>query len=282
MLGMAALVCVVALSGCDLGAGGTSGGTSGTTPAATGTTGLTSAVATLAHQPVGTADLTYNPGAKTLAVKVNLTGLAPNSTHAAHIHDGSCGSSGSVVHALNEIKADDKGAGSLDQTIDNVTSAIPNSGWDINVHNGTGTDQYSTMSIACANITPQSASTSAGQTQTAHATFGKGEAPSQDASGKTTLAIQNGKLVVTITMSGLEPTSKHAAHIHSGTCASQGAIVHPLDDVTADGSGNATSTTTIDNVTSIPSGGWYVNVHRGLNMNSQIDFDPIACGNVTG
>lgn len=280
MLGMAVLACVIALSGCDLGAGGTSGG--GTTPAATGTTGLTSALATLVHQPVGTADLTYNPSAKTLNVKVNLTGLAPNSDHAAHIHNGSCGSSGSVVHALNTITANGKGVASLDQTIDNVSSEIPGSGWDINVHNGTGTDQYSSMSIACANIKPQSTSTSAGQTQTAHVTFGDGEGPSQAASGKATLAIQGGKLLVTITMSGLEPTSKHAAHIHTGTCASQGDIVHPLNDVTADGSGNATSTTTIDNVSAIPSGGWYVNVHRGTNMNSPIDFDPIACGNVSG
>lgn len=282
MLGIAVLAGVVALSGCDLGLGGGTSGGGSTTPAATGTTGLTSATATLAHQPVGTADLTYNASSKALTVKVNLTGLAPSSPHAAHIHNGSCGSNGSVLHPLNTISADGKGVATLDQTIDNVSGGIPSSGWYLNVHNGTGTDQFSAMSIACANITPQSASTSAGQSQTAHATFGNGEGPSQSASGKATLAIQGGNLLVTITMSGLEPTSKHVAHIHTGSCASQGDAVHALSDVTADNSGNATSTTTINGVTAIPSGGWYVNVHRGTNISSPIDFDPIGCGSVIG
>lgn len=280
VMGMAVLACVVALSGCDVGGGGGSSG--GPTAGVTATTALTSATATLSHQPTGTADVTYSASAKTLTVKVNLTGLAPNSTHAAHIHSGNCGSNGAVVHALNTISANGTGAATLNQTIDNVSGGIPGSGWYLNVNNGTANDQYSNVSIACVNITPTNTTTSAGQTQTAHATFAKGEGPSQNSSGKATLAIQGGNLVVTITLSGLEPTSKHAAHIHTGSCTSQGDVVHALNDVTADGSGNATSTTTITKVTSIPSGGWYVNVHRGLNLNSPIDFDPIACGAVAG
>ncbi len=255
VLGMTVLACVVALSGCDLGGGG---GTSGApTAGVTATTALTSATATLAHQPTGTADLTYSASAKTLTVKMNLTGLAPTSMHAAHIHSGHCGSNGAIVHALNSISANGVGGATLNQTIDNVTGGIPASGWYLNVHNGTASDEFSLISIACVNITPTTTTTSAGQTQTAHLTLAPGEGPSENSSGKATLAIQGGNLVVTITMSGLEPTSTHAAHIHTGSCTSQGNVVYPLNNVTADGSGNATSTTTLKNVTSIPSG-WLV------------------------
>jgi hypothetical protein len=40
-------------------------------------------------------------------------------------------------------------------------------------------------------------------------------------------------------------------------------------------------TTTINNVTSIPSSGWYVNVHHSTVLSTQTGFDPIACGDVT-
>jgi hypothetical protein len=73
----------------------------------------------------------------------------------------------------------------------------------------------------------------------------------------------------------------HAAHIHAGSCESQGAVVHPLTTVAADASGNANVTTTIDNVSSIPSSGWYVNVHHSTDLSTQTGFNPIACGNVT-
>lgn len=33
-------------------------------------------------------------------------------------------------------------------------------------------------------------------------------------------------------------------------------------------------------VSSIPTSGWYVNVHRGTMLATQTGFDPISCGNV--
>ncbi|HEX2804574.1 MAG TPA: CHRD domain-containing protein, partial [Kineosporiaceae bacterium] len=101
------------------------------------------------------------------------------------------------------------------------------------------------------------------------------------ASGTAALSLANGQLTVKITMSGLAPNSAHAAHIHVGSCTNQGAVVHPLTNVTADGNGNATSSTTVAGVTSIPSGQWYVNVHGSTDLNTQTGFDPIACGSVT-
>src|SRR6266700_3248341 len=87
-------------------------------------------------------------------------------------------------------------------------------------------------------------------------------------------------LTVKLTLSGLQPKSSHAAHIHIGSCASQGAVVYPLQNVVADATGNANVTTTIKNVSSIPSRNWFVNVHYSTNISTQTGFNPIACGNV--
>jgi len=60
-------------------------------------------------------------------------------------------------------------------------------------------------------------------------------------------------------------------------------VVHPLQNVVADEHGAATVTSTIPNVMQgIPASGWFVNVHRGPGLSTQTEFDPIACGNVTG
>jgi hypothetical protein len=284
MLGMVVLVATLALAGCDLGGGGTTTGTPATTHTAgtTATVGLTHAVAHLTHQPTGTADLSWDPGNKTLTVKLNLTGLAPDSEHAAHIHTGTCASGGTALHPFNpNLKADGKGVVSTTQTFNNVADGIPASGWFLNIHNGTGSDVYNTMDIACADIKNSDANTS--KAQSVHLTFNRGYGPSQDASGDATLAIESGnKLVVTLHVSGLEPTSTHPVHIHTGSCKDQGAIVHGFPtSLKADGSGNASATVTFDNVSAIPSSGWYVNVHRGENLASPIDFDPITCGDIT-
>src|SRR2546430_945203 len=87
-------------------------------------------------------------------------------------------------------------------------------------------------------------------------------------------------LMVKISLVGLAPNSTHAAHIHHGSCASQGPVVYPLQTVMADASGRASETTTIKNVTSIPSSGWYVNLHHSTVLSTQTGFDPIACGDV--
>ena len=99
--------------------------------------------------------------------------------------------------------------------------------------------------------------------------------------GMAQLSLSGTTLTVKLTLSGLEPNSAHAAHIHTGSCESQGAVVYPLMPVMADASGNATVMTTINNVSSIPGSGWYVNVHHSTALSTQTGFDPIACGNVT-
>jgi hypothetical protein len=219
---------------------------------------------------------------ETLKVRVSLSGLAPNSTHPEHIHAGTCQSDGSVIYALAPVKANSLGVGTAETTITGVKDGIPASGWYINVHNGPNlSPAIQEMAIACGNIT--NANTSTKSNQTAHIALDATKASGQSASGTARLSLANNKLTVKINVSGLEPNSKHIAHIHKGSCDSQGAVLYTLTPVVADASGHGTSTTVVDNVTSIPAIGWYVNVHEAATMsdlNTQTGFDPLACGDV--
>jgi plastocyanin len=94
--------------------------------------------------------------------------------------------------------------------------------------------------------------------------------------------IDVGKLQVQVQVSGLAPNSVHPEHIHGGTCADGGPITIPLNDLTAGPDGKATSTTIINGPPwfTIPSRGWFINVHQGPTM-SDGEATPIACGDVS-
>ncbi|MBO0869569.1 MAG: CHRD domain-containing protein [Micromonosporaceae bacterium] len=106
--------------------------------------------------------------------------------------------------------------------------------------------------------------------------------------GKATLVYDAAAHTITITVSasGLTPGA-HAAHIHNGSCRSQGGVAYMLTDLIADGQGNVSQTQTIDGVTSVPpAGSWYLNVHQG-DMNSilsggtpALPFRPLLCANI--
>ncbi len=84
-------------------------------------------------------------------------------------------------------------------------------------------------------------------------------------------------LIATLQVSGLQPGSNHAAHIHTGNCSTEGQILYPFNNVIVDATGSGTSITTIDNVTGgIPASGWCVMVHSGPTA----EASPLLCGNV--
>jgi len=240
----------------------------------------------LTHVPHGVATLEYDGGAKSLKVTVHLVGLAPGSSHPMHIHAGSCAKQGDVAYPLNAITADKTGVGDATTTVSNIKEGgIPSGAWYVNVHNGPGlmpADQF--LPIACGDVT----NTGNGTSVSAPLTMGppppsQPGSPDQAATGKATLSIVNGALMVTVDATGLMPASSHAAHIHVGSCEAQGPVVHPLNSLIADAGGHATSTTTVSGVSAIPLKTWYVNVHRTLNVAAgQSDFDPILCGDVGG
>ena len=93
---------------------------------------------------------------------------------------------------------------------------------------------------------------------------------------------------VTVNASGVTPGA-HAAHIHIGSCASQGAVMYMLMDFTANAGGRIDhETRTVTNVTTpLPASGWYLNLHQGngnnivdADGNPTINFRPLLCGNI--
>ncbi|GAC1654947.1 MAG: hypothetical protein NVS4B12_27180 [Ktedonobacteraceae bacterium] len=267
------------------GGGSTGNGSSSSTPTASSTTPTSSTVqakATLMHVPTGMATLNWDPSSKSLTVKVTLTGLAPSSIHPEHIHTGSCVNQGAVLHPLTNLMADASGNTTATTTIPNVASGIPASGWYVNVHNGPGlttADQF--LPIVCGDVTNANTSTSAAQSIQVTLNSAPGASAGQAAMGTAQLTLNGSTLTVKVTVSGLAPNSEHANHIHLGSCTMQGKVLYPLMKLVADATGNATATTTINGVSSIPSSGWYVNVHNSTALTTQTGFDPIACGSVT-
>lgn len=244
----------------------------------------TSAVVTLKHQPTGTANLSWDHTTRKLTVQVKLTGLAPNSIHPVHIDQGNCadndGGHDRTLYPLMNAVADAHGVATLTSTV-NAPNGIPAKNWYLDVHNGPGmstSDQ--SLSIVCGDIVNHD--TSLRSTQSAQVVL---QSPagdkSQHVSGNATLTLTGHTLTVQLTLTGLEPKSQHMVHIHSGSCASQGAVIYPLTLVKADALGNSTTTTTIQNVSAIPASGWYINVHYGTDLSTQTGFDPISCGDVT-
>lgn len=238
------------------------------------------ASATLTHGPAGKADLTWDPSSHTLTVQPSMTGFAPNSRHPAHIHAGDCHNAGKVVYPLQDVVADAHGVANITTTISSVMNEIPATGWYINVHNGPElTSEAQSMPIACGEVSNSQHST--GAPQEVLVSLADTTAPNQSASGSAQLTLSGQTLTVKLIISGLAPNSTHMAHIHEGTCNSQGKAVHGLNPVVADASGNGSSTTVLTGVSSIPSSGWYVNVHLTMDMSTPTGNDPIACGDVT-
>lgn len=94
-------------------------------------------------------------------------------------------------------------------------------------------------------------------------------------------------VTVTLTAHGLTPGA-HAAHIHSGSCASQGAVVYMLPDFTADAYGYVNhETRVVTGVTSFQPSSWYLNIHQGNSGdildaagNPTVFFRPLLCANL--
>ena len=107
--------------------------------------------------------------------------------------------------------------------------------------------------------------------------------------GRTTVAYSPSRhtLTVTVTAAGLTP-GPHAAHIHLGSCMSQGPVKYMLGDLVANRHGRIVpAVRVIRNVTSpIPASGWYVNIHQGssatilANGQPTIFFRPLLCTDI--
>lgn len=272
---------IVFLSGCGSAAKGASlqsAAAATETPTAVG-------IAALHAQPAGQAELTWDPTTdNTLTATLNVVGLAPTTqggfataAYPGEIGDGTCQQPGKDLYPLTPIKSDQYGAGTSATDFKGVAGGIPTNTWHLALHYPAQVNQGA--QLTCANIINPNPSATEKQTVKvwlngmAHHHGGKG------VYGAAKLILNGTTLTVALFLEGLAPGSKHAAHIHSGSCAKQGAVVYTLETITADANGRARVETTIKNVKSI-AGDWYVNVHNGTDLNTQGGFQPIACGNV--
>ncbi|MCW2688253.1 MAG: hypothetical protein JWR37_3143 [Mycobacterium sp.] len=229
--------------------------------------------------------LRWDPQTKNVIAKLQMVGFTPGSSHAMHIHQGSCAAQGDVQVPFPDVTANDGGA--IDTT---VTSSQPSAtglaaGTFLNIHlapaaqlGAPGSLEYTP--ISCADISPDASTT---------LTMAPPPQPGQHPQGSATLTYDAAKktLSVATTANGLVPGSAHAQHIHLGSCNAQGAVKYPLDDLVASPTGTADRTTVIQNVDQAPpTTGWYLNVHLGsssqIEQNGQptLYFEPIICGNI--
>lgn len=199
-----------------------------------------------------------------LSVYVSVSGLAPGSSYAEHIHSGHCGSNGPIVHPLSTLVADAMGRASSYTAVS--TPKIPQMGWYVNVHNQAG------VPIACGNVfTPDLA-------VPLHAEAGSkvtgvgivlGNMDTRGGMGR-----RNAGAEVVVLARGLATRTIHASHFHKGICTSNGPIVLPLNSLVADSKGDAVAATYLSHMAAVKPG-LYLNVHGS-------DGRPIACGIVTG
>jgi hypothetical protein len=92
-----------------------------------------------------------------LVVKISVSGLAPYTTHMAHIHAGSCKAQGPVVYPLQPVIADAYGNATTTTIIKNVSKQALDAKLYVNIHEAGTMSGMSTQAgfnpIACGNIT---------------------------------------------------------------------------------------------------------------------------------
>jgi len=99
------------------------------------------------------------------------------------------------------------------------------------------------------------------------------------AAGTITVFASTASTTIELKISGLLPDSSHVSHIHVGSCSQRGGIRFALNQVIADGQGQADTRTTL-NVKFPPTGErWYVVVHAGPDMQGT-SSQYLLCGNL--
>lgn len=90
-------------------------------------------------------------------------------------------------------------------------------------------------------------------------------------SGTAVLTDKGDSTQIVITTSGGMDAGAQAAHIHTGTCGSNGPILYPLNNV----QGGSSTTTLTTKLSTLTGGKAYINVHSSSNVaNIQ------SCGNI--
>jgi hypothetical protein len=99
------------------------------------------------------------------------------------------------------------------------------------------------------------------------------------AKGTITVASGASTTSIELRISGLQANSSHVSHIHVGSCRAPGGIAFALNQVVADGQGDADTRTTLDIKYPPTTSRWYVVVHAGPDMQGA-SASYLLCGNL--
>jgi hypothetical protein len=91
--------------------------------------------------------------------------------------------------------------------------------------------------------------------------------------GTATLKEENGKVMVSLSVSGMTTTNPQPAHIHMGSCPKPGSVVFPLSDVVNGKSETTLNTTMADLKAKLPLA---INIHKSASEQSVFT----SCGDI--
>lgn len=236
--------------------------------------GLQRLTVNLQAMPAGTVRLRHD--GPVLAAQVSAFGLTPGSSHAVELRRG-----GAVLARFTTLAA--SSTGSVSQTLIAHYPGFVPGGSSVVILNGAADDGGIDSQVIAASL-----AVTAGFATSLRAVDGPlGLAvPAGTATFVADPARQT--LTVTVNAAGFTPGA-HAAHIHDGSCAVQGAVQTMLTDLTANGAGRIVNETRVITgwTTPLPAAGLYLNIHQGtssqiLDANGQptIFFRPLLCAGI--
>ena len=218
-----------------------------------------------------------------LTVRAVMSGLTPGSSHAVDLR---------VPGRFRAVSFSTLTASGAGQAVSTLTSTFAGrlaSGSRLTVRMGTGTGGVAREPIAVTGALRRPGSGTHGLTAVEVTPGGFSYGTPH---GHATVSYQARRrtLTVTVSASGVTP-GPHAAHIHLGSCLSQGPVKYMLRDLVANRRGRIVHAVRVfTNVTApIPARGWYLNIHQGNSGNIQtrsgqptIFFRPLLCADIRG
>ncbi|HEV3294857.1 MAG TPA: CHRD domain-containing protein [Streptosporangiaceae bacterium] len=236
---------------------------------------------TLTAMPAGTVAVGQDSSGN-LTATPKMFGLTPGSAHSV-VLEGPSG--GTPLAQFGTLTA--SGVGQASATLDSAFSGSVPSGSRLEILNGTASDSVSTEPIA--ETPPLSGSISGMAFHLISVEVGASGTSWGNPHGKATISYDPAAqtLSVTVNAGGVTP-GMHAAHVHLGSCQSQGGVQYMLMDFVANSQGQIINEhRTVTGVTTpIPAIGWYLNLHQGTSQTilqdgqPTIAFRPLLCAGV--
>jgi Cu/Zn superoxide dismutase len=229
----------------------------------------------LQAMPAGTVTFVWAPDGQ-LTLQVNAFGFTPGSSHVVELQSPQ----GATIAQFSPLTAN--GAGQAQGTLYSTdTTPVPDGSRLMILLDGQSGAIASepiaqTPAIAAGQLSYQLQPVETGPTGTSYGTPQGWATVAYDPNART--------ITVTLTASGLTPGA-HAAHIHLGSCMSQGPVQYMLMDFTANSQGQINhQVRTVTGVTTpVPATGWYLNLHQGNSTNivangqPTVNFRPLLC-----